>query len=132
MGILLYLNFSIFSVSWHLRICSKCGKKHFRPVGNRCKCLLNISAPVVVVGQEDSVNATHHSSQQMDRRNAGSNAEQSLGVGAHSSKTDNLDTKLDLILKKMQDLEDKNEQLERKINQQDPIVSASNSCIALQ
>ena len=71
------------------------------------------------------MNATHHSLQQMDRRNAGLNAEQSLGDGAHSSKTDNLDTKLDLILKKMQDLVDKNEQLERKINQQEPIVSAS-------
>ena len=111
--------------SQNLVYCSKCGNKQSRPVGNRCKRMLNISAPAVAASQENSVSATHLSSQQMDRRDAGSNPNHLLGEAAHSSKTDNMDTKLDLILRKMQDLEEKNEQLERKINQQEPIVSSS-------
>ena len=111
--------------SQNLAYCSKCDKKHSRPVGNRCKRLFNLSAPAMSADQEDSVNATHRSVQQMDRGNKASRSDQILGDGAHPGPTNNLDTKLDLILRKMQDLEDKNEQLEKKINQQDPIVSAS-------
>ena len=124
-NIFLILVFKRNMASQNLVYCSKCGNKHSRPVGNRCKRMLNTSAPAVAASQENSVSATHLSSQKMDRRDTGSNPNHLLGEAAHSSKTDNVDTKLDLILRKMQDLEEKNEQLERKINQQEPIVSSS-------
>ena len=49
---MLYIN--VFSVIWHLRI----------------------SAPLMAASQEDSVNATHLSLQQVDRGNVGSTPEQ--------------------------------------------------------
>ena len=109
----------------NLVFCSKCGLKHPRPVGNRCKRTLNVSTPVVAADQQDPVNVSHVPVQQDNRGDLGSNSGPPSGSASSSSKTSNLDTKLDLILKKMQDLEDKNELLERKIDQQDPIVSAS-------
>ena len=109
----------------NLVFCSKCCLKHPRPVGNRCKRSLNVSAPVVAADQVDSVNTSHVPVQQDNRGDLGLNLGEASGSSTSSSKPSNLDTKLDLILKKMQDLEDKNELLERKIDQQDPIVSSS-------
>ena len=81
--------------SQNLAFCSQCDKKYSRPVGNRCKWLLNLSAPVVIAEQEDSVSATHPPLQQIDRRNAGLNLGQVVGGDPHPSRMDNLDTKLD-------------------------------------
>ena len=95
--------------------CSRCGIRHTRPVGNRCKRLLNVSAPVV--------SETHHedqtdTNQQADQQTAGS--QQSLGESALSvgmgSKTSQVESKLDLILKKMDVLESKNNQLEKRLD----------------
>ena len=76
--------------SQNLAYCSKCDKKHSRPVGNRCKRLFNLSAPAMSADQEDSVNATHRSVQQMDRGNKASRSDQILGDGAHPGPTNNL------------------------------------------
>ena len=62
--------------------------------------MLSISAPAAAVSQENFVSVTHLSSQKMDRRDAGSNPDPLLGEVVHSSKTDSVDTKLDLILRK--------------------------------
>ena len=95
--------------------CSRCGIKHTRPVSNRCKRLLNISAPVVSeTHQEDQADI----SQQADQQATGS--QQSLGQSASSagtgSKTSQVESKLDLILKKMDELENKNNLLERRLD----------------
>ena len=71
------------------------------------------------------MDAVHISVQQNDRRDLGSSSGQVPEDVTNPKKTDNLDTNLNLILRKMHDLEDKIEQLERKINQQDPIMSSS-------
>ena len=105
------------SKSTHTNIagCSRCGIRHTRPVGNRCKRLLNVSAPV---GSETHQEDQADTSQQADQQATGS--QQSLGesasyVGA-GSKTSQVESKLDLILKKMGELEDKNNQLERRLD----------------
>ena len=95
--------------------CSRCGIRHTRPVGNRCKRLLNVSAPV---GSETHQEDQADTSQQADQQATGS--QQSLGESAASaatgSKTSQVESKLDLILKKMGELEDKNNQLERRLD----------------
>ena len=96
--------------------CTKCGIKHPRPVGNRCKRTFNISAPIIATDQQEHSDSSDTPSLN-DMRKA------SPGQ-ATTNKNSKLDDKLDLILKKMQDLEEKNELLERKINQQDPIVAS--------
>ena len=78
------------SQNTNLVFCSKCGLKHPRPVGNRCKRTLNVSAPVVAADQKDPVNTSH----------VGLNSGQASGSATRSSKTSNLNMKLDLILKK--------------------------------
>ena len=95
--------------------CSRCGIKHTRPVGNRCKRLLNISAPVVSERQQDD---QADISQQADQQATGS--QHVLGESASSagtgSKTSKVESKLDLMLKKMDELENKNNQLERRLD----------------
>ena len=96
--------------------CSRCGIRHTRPVGNRCKRLLNVSAPVVSETHQDNQADT---SQQADQR--ATESQQPLGESALSvgtgSKTSQVESKLDLILKKMDELENKNNQLEKRLNQ---------------
>ena len=68
---------------------------------------------------------THISSQQNGSGDSGSSSVQRLGDATNCSKSDILDNKLDLILRKMRDLDEKNGQLEMKIDQQDPIMLSS-------
>ena len=107
--------------------CTKCGIRHPRPVGVRCRRNLNSSAPVV-----DSV----HSSLHVEFQNlpGPSHAGTSIppqtriaDVPATSDPDNNsqiqMDSKLDLILKKMEQIEAKNAELELKIHQ--PIISSA-------
>ena len=95
--------------------CSRCGIKHSRPVGNRCKRILNISAPVVSDMQQDD---QENISQQADQQASGSHhlsgaCASSPGTGL---KTSQVESELDLILKKMDELENKNHQLEMRLD----------------
>ena len=83
--------------------CTKCGTKHSRPVGVRCKRQLNVSAPV-----------SHPASSQSDgdpddtplEGAAGSNppvGDTALSTISVSANTSQMNSKLDLILKNGED-----------------------------
>ena len=96
--------------------CSKCSVKHQRPVGVRCRRNLNLSVPVITDSQEDE-ESEHHSlglAQQASGRAAGAVAADA-SVGGNTSKASQVESKLDLILKKVQNLESKNLQPEKKL-----------------
>ena len=102
--------------------CSKCGIKHTRPVGVRCQKDLNSSAPAPDL----------HMSASSDM---GSNPQPVTTGSLTTITTQNgskenqgsLDNKLDLILKKMDRLEQKNLELESKL--QDKSVAASSASL---
>ena len=93
--------------------CTRCGLKHARPVGARCKTNLNVSAPAFTdaLGEE----------QQQDQ---GSNLHpESSNVVTTQSSTikdpaSQVESKLDLILHKMHELENKNSRLEKRLDEQ--------------
>ena len=94
--------------------CSKCGVKHTRPVGVRCKRLLNISAPAMRDSSDTGDESQLIDSQlPLDTEDQGQN---SSGTGVPAPQLSHMESKLDLILKKMQSLEDKNQELEEKMN----------------
>ena len=99
--------------------CAKCGTKHSRPVGIRCKRLLNISAPVLDSNSElgsDSYIAPNQMAAQQAGPGSSSSSSQSAATGnsAHTAKG-NMEAKLDLILQRMDALEDRNLQLEQQV-----------------
>ena len=86
-------------------------------MGNRCKQILNISAPVVSdIQQDDQENI----SQQGDQQASGNHhlCGASVSSSGTGSKTSQVESKLDLILKKIDELENKNHQLEKRLNEQ--------------
>ena len=99
--------------------CAKCGTKHSRPVGVRCKRLLNISAPVLDSNSEldsDSYIAPNQMAAQQVGPGSSSASSQSAATGSseHTAKG-NMEAKLDLILQRMDALEDRNLQLEQQV-----------------
>ena len=102
--------------------CSKCGFKHTRPVENRCKRTLNSSAPTLRDAHSSDEEVVAEPNQQLDTA-----APQGQAVTSGSSIASNssqVDTKLDLILKKVQDIEAKNQQLEQQLHRQRKRVSS--------
>ena len=94
----------------NLAACSKCGIKHMRTVGIRCKRLLNISAPVVSDLQgDDQVNTSQQSVHEETATSTSSEGRE--------SKSSQVESKLDLILKKMSELENKNHLLEKRLDE---------------
>ena len=90
--------------------CSSCGIKHARPVGIRCRRLLNVSARAFreeeSLGEDSNPNGT--------QTEAGG---VSKGTGSgltSSSQTSQVENKLDLILTKIQSFEKKNQELEEQ------------------
>ena len=80
--------------------CSKCEFKHQRPVGVRCRRNLNLSAPVIADSHDDQ--PEQHSSRLTRQRNestAGSTAPEAP-VEGNTSKVSQVESALDLILKK--------------------------------
>ena len=93
--------------------CTRCGTKHARPVGARCKTNLNVSAPVF----SDSLGAD----QQQDQGSILQQASSNVATSASSSTKDpvsQVESKLDLILQKMHELENKNSRLEKRLDEQ--------------
>ena len=95
--------------------CTKCGTKHSRPVGVRCKRQLNISAPA-------SHPASAHSDGDLDvtppQGAMGSNPQRDDTACSGNSgnvNTSHMNSKLDLILEKMEKIENKNIELETKL-----------------
>ena len=121
---------------------SRRGIKHTHPVGNRCKRILNISVPVVSdIQQDDRANQSQEPGQQASGSNRLlSDSASSSGTG---SKTSRVESKLDLILKKMESLESKNTNLRRGLinaitpklfvpqlsNHKHPYPKINNACI---
>ena len=99
--------------------CTKCRIRHARPVGVRCRRNLNISAPVAeadhsrVQVQFNTQPSTSHpetpAATVMAEGNSSSGASDSSQPGQGL-----MDSKLDLILKKMEQIEKKNKELEMK------------------
>ena len=95
--------------------CTKCGTKHSRPVGVRCKRQLNVSAPVSHPASSQSDG--EHDDTPLDGA-AGSNLPTSntaLSANSVSANTSQMNSKLDLILRKMEKIENKNLELESKL-----------------
>ena len=102
--------------------CSKCGFKHNRPVGIRCKRALNSSAPTLRDANNSDEEGVAERSQQLNTEAVPGQAVASGDSMASSSNQ--VDSKLDLILKKVQDIEAKNQQLEQQLHRQRSKVSS--------
>ena len=91
--------------------CTKCGIKHSRPVGVRCKKLLNNSAPVVESNSEldsDSFIAPNQqAAQQAAPGSSSSGSSAASAAGSSHTASANMEAKLYLILKRMDALADK-------------------------
>ena len=99
--------------------CSKCGVKHQRPVGVRCRRNLNLSAPVIAdLQHEDVPDYPSTGPVQQSNDTAAEAATADASGASNTSKVSQVESKLDLILQKVQDLESKNVQLEQKIQEQ--------------
>ena len=89
--------------------CTKCGIKHKRPVGIRFKRLLNASAPLLDVLSHREDVASHSLAE------SGSNG--SMPSKSSTVSGAQVESKLDLILKKVDLIELENRELEQKISQ---------------
>ena len=91
--------------------CSKCGIKHARPVGVRCHRNFDISAPPAegYSTLAEEVNPSMPSIVQPST-SAGS-SDTNMSSTLSTSMAGQVQSKLDLILKKMEDLETKNSEL---------------------
>ena len=105
--------------------CTKCGIKHSRPVGVRCKRLLNTSAPVMDSNSElysDSFIAPNQlPAQQAITGSSSSGSSSTSASGCAQAASVNMEAKLDLILKRMDALENKNSQLEQQVGARKPL-----------
>ena len=103
--------------------CSKCGYKHTRPVDIRCQKDLNSSAPA-----PDLHMSTNEDMGSIPQPTApGSNLTTTNAQNSSKVNQGSLDNKLDLILKKMDKLEQKNLELEGKL--QDRSVASSSASL---
>ena len=91
--------------------CSKCGFKHPRPVGSKCKNL-NMTAP-----NPDTSASKEHSTAENDSQSADSQAVEPPVTG--------LENKIDILLKRMDNLQNKNSLLEKHILSKPSGVSSS-------
>ena len=106
--------------------CSKCGYKHNRPVGVRCQKDLNSSAPAPYLHTSTSSRVGSNPQPSVDTGPGDSLVHQDAHNGATSNQG-SLNNKLDLILKKMDRLEQKNLELESKL--QDRSVASSSASL---
>ena len=104
--------------------CNKCGLKHQRPVGVRCRRNLNVSAPLLMEVHDEQPEQQSSIVAEQPKAAVASVSEGPANV--NSSKASQVESKLDLILQKVQDLENKNIQLEQKLHdQQAPAIRAA-------
>ena len=90
--------------------CTRCGIKHPRPVGIRCKRTLNSSAPTMPSNQSVEEEDINSSIRTEGEQQAATDQQPDHSGSAQISQ---VESKLDLILKKVQKLESKNQFLER-------------------
>ena len=95
--------------------CTKCGINHARPVGARFKRNLNVSAPVFTETQE-VVEQLHD--QAPEQRHASSNNVASASTSINEDAASQVESKLDLIPQNMQELENENSRLEKRLDEQ--------------
>ena len=99
--------------------CTKCGIKHSIPVGVRCKRLLNVSAPVTESHSSmdsDSFIAPNQLAAQQQVSGSTSSSSKQSATSTSSVATTKMEAKLDLILKHMDELESKNQELEQQVS----------------
>ena len=101
--------------------CTKCGIRHPRPVGVRCRRNLNSSAPVVDP-DNSSLHVEFHNLPGPSQAGTSTPPQTRAANASAASEADKnskmqMDSKLDLILKKMEQIEAKNAELELKIQQ---------------
>ena len=98
---------------------AKCGIKHSRPVGVRCKRLLNVSAPVTEshssMDSDSFIAPNQLAAQQHASGSTSSSSKQSV-TSTSSVAATKMEAKLDLILKRMDELESKNQELEQQVS----------------
>ena len=98
--------------------CAKCGIKHSRPVGVRCKRFLNVSAPVTEshssMDSDSFIAPNQLAGQQQESGSTSASSKQSL-AGTNPGAATQVEAKLDLILKRMDQLENKNHELEQQV-----------------
>ena len=98
-------------MSQNIANCAKCRIKHTRPVGVRCKRLLNVSAPVTeshLSMDSDSFIAPNQLAAQQQESGSTSSSSKQSATGTTSVAVNKVEAKLDLILKCMDELESKN------------------------
>ena len=83
--------------------CSKCGLKHQRPVGVRCRRNLNLSAPVITDShheqpEQHSPRVAHQSGELATEFTA-----PDASVEGNTSKVSQVESKLEILLQKVQD-----------------------------
>ena len=109
--------------------CTKCRIRHARPVGVRCRRNLNVSAPVPDSDQSSvhidfqSQPGTSQSGNNSSVRGQSASLSGGAEAGATQADKDIMDSKLDLILGKMEKLEEKNSELEKKFHKQSTVKS---------
>ena len=81
--------------------CSKCSVKHVRPTRVRCKRVLNSSAPVMRDTPSSDQGADTQLTSQSDAHDQAA-ASALSGAGATAPHLSQIESKVDLILKKMQ------------------------------
>ena len=111
--------------------CTKCGIKHNRPLGVRCKRLLNTSAPVMDSNSElDSgsfIAPNQLAAHQAAPGSSPSGISSTSADGGAQAASGNVEAKLDLILKRMEALENKNSQLEQQVGARRPLEKSQMS-----
>ena len=98
-----------------------CGTKHPRPVGNRCIITLNVSAPNITEHQSSEEESNDSITQ---TRNAAQGDTSEPAVPQGGPQLSQMETKLEMILKKMQNLEHKNQALEQQFAAQEVATSS--------
>ena len=105
-------------MSQNIANCAKCGIKHTRPVGVRCKRLLNVSAPVTESHSSmdsDSFIAPNQLAVQQQEAGSTSSSSKQSGTDTTPGAATKVEAKLDLILKRMDKLESKKQELEQQV-----------------
>ena len=104
-------------ISQNIANCAKCGIKHTRSVGVRCKRLLNVRAPVTEshssMDSDSFIAPNQLAVQQQESESTSSSSKQSV-TGTTPGAATKVEAKLDLILRRMDELESKNQELEQQ------------------
>ena len=105
--------------------CTKCKIRHERPVGTRCKRALNMDN-----AEDNSITASRDDQQDAVQDNLAqtpNNSRQQEDIASDASKSRQIESKLDLLLTKMVQLEENNKALEKKVDKQGKQLAGASS-----